>query len=1427
MKKKILIASILLGVIGVLFLGSRFGKERESAAAVVSNDGKITIPVRNTDSPLGAADNPFVLLEIVPYEGYAEIGYLIGGQEPVNMERVRYGPFGGTIGSTNAITSIGRNMETFFPSKDMLELAKPSHYTKDQYGYYERAAEGKGDYKQVDVTYDKAGKILTANYQKVEDGMGDYHWVGYENGITHSETTNHNADKVFTTKKSELYQAYVYTYTNQNIFLKQCLLLTEEQIPDYHIKVITVTAAQINNNLSLIDRADLIYITDKSHNGYGFIHMWNSPDYRRKDMFTYGEVLPDHLDYNNQIRFLSPGRDFSWEAVVRILKKKLGVDLPEGEYSCPIIYDTSSLTGNVTTELVTIEKKMKDQKTTYPVNNVPASSNNAYKLGLMLRQMDTYDLYNLYFKTEMITTTTRDDGMTTGKFKELVIPNGAKKDFDGDPYPTIYWAVDTLYPYHLVNYDNNVDHLREDLNELGYRWNDFGGNTLVEDNTYIFNADTSLNMSFTTASIYYDTHTKEAFDYFFPTLSIEQKKTKVLTPAQIVQFLLVRNTLGRELDRDIRILEIEPCNDFKSDLQWESYIYGLLPGFKHQVLIDQQTTKEFIGKVEDLNGTYDLIYIGLRDSTLGQASFRDTTMRNLIYMHVGDLVLLKQVAEGHNLVSWDTSVKDSPFPIHLAGNDITNRRKEELLSYARAGYPIILQDDFYNNTDKVNSMTVDTASYMFQLADTLGKDSQYNSSLFLEHKVGATAFETKLRKNFTTIIMSKQPVTYKDKITKAEQGEIISDAEIYVNGEDRTNKTLTYEFIIQDMSVGERYGLSFYLDLNSDGYFDPAIERQQIENIICKEDNRLVKANELKENTRYELSLDVSTFQGVLPWKLSLERLESDLSYSGIRRDITGMAAIKNTKERKVELRILQLYSKNRLSIALPTEEDIKKSGADGFHTEEEIKKIGIDGLKKKIINSFVGKITIDDLTFSEENNNANLARATGLFYYYTKDLEDYQITFERISVERFVQLCKQAPSTIDISGYDMLIIGFADMCTDLSEEAAANKIKDFANQGKTILFTHDTTFVTSTHKTTSAFREMLGMDRFGMMLKRDAMRIEDKPIDKIMEDIAAKKDLPYIPNKQQIANSSNVFYKQLYGYTDQTALRFALANPISLGELTTTYVTKVNDGQITSYPYVIDETVMVAPTHHQYFQLDMENPDIVVWYCLKTDSGNTTREVYEKNDVRNGYYIYSKGNITYSGAGHMLSAASFGEMPDMEVKLFVNTIVAAYRSTPAVSQIIINNEDKTSPDGIIDYLYVDYDTSNTEYAVGNGIAVEEGKQTKRLMFTLVDNSVFTNKQTTLTYTLLQYDIEGEALDSQTKFLTTREVDTDRKVEQNAVVADTPYYINVPLEFLKSGMGGFMGVKIELTLTYGPASEYTLKNTKDVIFLRRALFDLD
>ena len=44
-----------------------------------------------------------------------------------------------------------------------------------------------------------------------------------------------------------------------------------------------------------------------------------------------------------------------------------------------------------------------------------------------------------------------------------------------------------------------------------------------------------------------------------------------------------------------------------------------------------------------------------------------------------------------------------------------------------------------------------------------------------------------------------------------------------------------------------------------------------------------------------------------------------------------------------------------------------------------------------------------------------------------------------------------------------------------------------------------------------------------------------------------------------------------------------------SIGDKVTTTATKINDGAITQYPYVIGNNIQVAKTHGQYYQLALE----------------------------------------------------------------------------------------------------------------------------------------------------------------------------------------------------------------------------------------------
>ena len=146
---------------------------------------------------------------------------------------------------------------------------------------------------------------------------------------------------------------------------------------------------------------------------------------------------------------------------------------------------------------------------------------------------------------------------------------------------------------------------------------------------------------------------------------------------------------------------------------------------------------------------------------------------------------------------------------------------------------------------------------------------------------------------------------------------------------------------------------------------------------------------------------------------------------------------------------------------------------------------------------------------------------------------------------------------------------------------------------------------------------------------------------------------------------------------------------------------------QITEYPFILDDTINVSTTHAQYSTISMEDPDLTVWYYLDDDSRNNTKVTnsesgnnaqqykFTKGDGANNYYIYSKGNITYTGAGHASGAT------ESEMKLFINTIIASLKSGNYDPVVNIQNsyEAKDSKTGNT-YKYVDFFTDKNAVQV-------------------------------------------------------------------------------------------------------------------------------
>lgn len=149
-----------------------------------------------------------------------------------------------------------------------------------------------------------------------------------------------------------------------------------------------------------------------------------------------------------------------------------------------------------------------------------------------------------------------------------------------------------------------------------------------------------------------------------------------------------------------------------------------------------------------------------------------------------------------------------------------------------------------------------------------------------------------------------------------------------------------------------------------------------------------------------------------------------------------------------------------------------------------------------------------------------------------------------------------------------------------------------------------------------------------------------------------------------------------------------------------TTAIRQVNKGSLTTYPYDINTAefggttgdaatgkIAINPTHEQTYQVHLNAGETTVWYTLADPIGTSKADrVYDliPKDGVNDYYIYSSGNLTYTGAGHT-NAFNL-----LEAKLFINTLIAAYRITEEIPTVFfMDGPDEQS--GVADGTKISY----------------------------------------------------------------------------------------------------------------------------------------
>lgn len=1045
---------------------------------------------------------------------------------------------------------------------------------------------------------------------------------------------------------------------------------------------------------------------------------------------------------------------------------------------------------------------------------------------------------------------------------------------------------------------------------------------------------------------------------------LEEKITKASITRYILNWYMHRVTVKSE----ITVLDLEPCYDFDANLDKTiKQFMGMGDTYTGKINIRKMASAEFIGKIEDLNEQYDMIYLGAKTGTMntenGKTKYNDTTMNGLIYSHVGDYYdysgesyndqhRLQDASLNHKINDNSEDKNNKSTTYRGPGNDMNSTKYKELLQYVQAGYPVVIADVFLNDAKNAASTnTMDKNSYFYQFVQqivsakdaTTGEYLYWQKNVFAESQLleASSDLEERQRRFCNYLNLSKLSVDWVTNIS----GERPYPEELsYGDNQNDPNQTylsaidgkyqLQYIFTLDNRvasSVTASYDCKLFVDKNSDGRFlgSDAIGNNSNNseeltgiNVYIRNGDAWNKVEPINNNgsAHYELRTGnvykvmrqlPDDYVGVIPWKIVFYDNADPL----VRTARSGYTAVQVQGERK-KIRILQLKSDN--------------------------------------------------------GNNWDLAN-DGNFKTYISNLKDWDVQVDSVSV---IELLRDRLHIYNISDtdiencyvksyeyfqtYDMLILGFADSYRfgydyrwyDVSESqkdshtnlytdklsgarknlAVGRAVRDYIESGRSVLFTHDTTSYINDmysrrqyndngtaesndngwywgYEFNKTIRASVGLDRYGELKEYYKQMVAWAPNDTERQHYQKYLDTlnTYQYDTLKIPNT-DINLNQKEGLTKYTVARFLRKQLDSLqgnksykgslfpvnnellydagfrgkywdaGWNKASYMlkgdyclegasppalkaTQVNEGQITQYPYLISKdeikeinqrkSLKVSSTHYQWLQPNMEldrdgdgRSDIVVWYCLSDiyDSNVQSTNIYSicPNDVVNNYYIYTMGNVTYSGAGH--------SRPDegAEMKLFVNTIIAAYNAGVSAPRISFRDDNGYDMESI----YVISDPANNtilKAADQGNIRSTEAGDVVSVKFVAEDANILSgNPQICVEF----YRSAGTAADAKTVDGITEKVvplnvSSVKDTSGNAVAVQNGHYVvgnnlTYTVTYPLSEMGLFnadsgvvrsdaeaMNVYVRVYTMFENGSKTTPTNTDSITISAQELFELD
>ena len=651
----------------------------------------------------------------------------------------------------------------------------------------------------------------------------------------------------------------------------------------------------------------------------------------------------------------------------------------------------------------------------------------------------------------------------------------------------------------------------------------------------------------------------------------------------------------------------------------------------------------------------------------------------------GQYYVLKDI----NSMSWTNAeayYNDKTGNARFSGNDITKKKVEELLDFVSTKRPVVLADGLYtcvnDNTASANSnKNVYPTSNMYDFLEAINGNEKVNK--LSEINVG-NKLKNAVRKN--NLEITAHTMKYQDSSNSwVSAPNITYDGNGLINDNCIINNVEKFRYTVDfKAEIGKNYYVKVIVDKDTDGRFDSVATIDDFNEVYYA---TIVEAN--AELMQAELDINLAeNYNGMFGWQILVEEL--DASKNPVDRvSVEGHTVVKGQTK---YIKVLQLTPGTSTNL------NVGDTSTTGF-----------GGEMSKASTKIGYTISVTTMTVGafEEWFKSNP-------YDGYKGENDY----------------------LNKYGYNMLIMGFLDSYNkeDISNDfGALNCVEDFISNGNSVLFSHDTMhFPVSGNMGISAreedaggyysshswwcngwnhygctwvntkelqlyfqsgwneragtimalgMRDMFGMDRYDITSTSsytDPLALDAANVPK---DINGN----YITETQGFTNMFLLWLNTHRNYvTDSrpTEIHTLVYNKniteydSQYDQILTNRVEEINQGQITMYPYKVtsDGFLNVNTTHAQYYQLDLEDDDLVVWYTLAKNTSGNRGDMYNdsRRDAANNYYIYSKGNVTYTGAGHSTIGDTNGTAAGgmEEVRLFVNTVIRTAAAGNFIPQV-------------------------------------------------------------------------------------------------------------------------------------------------------------